>query len=129
MESLSRYQNDKSQLGLVEAFSRWELPARAIGYHLLQALVENNRSIFFDHSASSILHLELIRKLKGKGYKVEMHYLPCDPHIAVKRVQEREKIIQRHTPEKLIWEREALLKELIPQYRLLVDSFVEISFN
>jgi predicted ABC-type ATPase len=126
MESLPGYQSDKKQLGIVEAFSKWELPARAIGYHLLQALVENSRNIFFDHSAAFIAHVNLINKLKAKGYGIQMHYLPCDPNIALNRVQEREKVIQRHTPEKLIWEREALLKELIPQYRLLVDSFTEI---
>jgi predicted ABC-type ATPase len=127
MEKLSGYRNAKNRCGLSQAFFEWELPARAIGYHLFQALVEGSRSIIFDHSASSILHLELIDSVKKRGYRVEMHYLVCPPEIALKRVQEREKIIQRHTPENLIWERVELLEKLTPLYRQKVDRFIEIN--
>lgn len=129
MESLSGYQADRERLGLVDAFKKWELPARVIGYHLFQALIENSRNVFFDHSASFPAHLELIRGVRAKGYAVEMHYLPCPPQVAVRRVQEREKLIKRYTPESLIWEREALLKDLIPQYQEVVDRFIEIPFS
>src|SRR5262249_14951364 len=52
LECLSGYRRDRDELGPIEAFARWELPARAIGYHCLQALVENRRHIIFDHSAT-----------------------------------------------------------------------------
>lgn len=129
MENLSGYRADRERLGLVDAFKRWELPARVIGYHLFQALIENDRNVFFDHSASFPAHLELIKKVRAKGYAVEMHYLPCPPQVAVRRAREREKLIKRHTPEALIWEREALLKDLIPQYQKLVHRFIEIPFS
>jgi predicted ABC-type ATPase len=129
MESLAGYQNDKKQFGLVNAFTNWELPARAIGYHLLQALVENSRDVLFDHSASFPSHLQLISKIKEKGYKVEMHRIECPPLVAVKRVKDREKIIERHTPEALIWERETILEKLIPRYKLIVDKFTTVAYN
>jgi len=127
MEKLSGYRNDRAKLGLVEAFRLWELPARAIGYHLFQSLIENRRNVFFDHSATSRLHIDLISKVKGKGYFVEMHYIDCPPEEAAQRVRRREKIIQRHTPEQLIYERYELLKELLPIYQETVDKFVPVA--
>ncbi|MFZ4761308.1 MAG: zeta toxin family protein [Alphaproteobacteria bacterium] len=127
MESLRGYNQDKEKLGLIQAFSLWELPARAIGYHLFQAMTEHHQSILFDHSAAFRDHITLIQQLKSQGYRVEMHHLDCPPAIACQRVKEREKIIQRHTPEQLIWDRHILLQELIPIYQELVDQWVTIS--
>jgi predicted ABC-type ATPase len=126
MESLSEYQQDTLTEGLVKAFEKWELPARAIGYHFLQILLENRRNVFFDHSASVWDHLALVDKVKSWNYTIEMHYLPCSPIVAVERVRRREKIIRRHIPESLIWERHEILQELIPLYRDKVDVFIEI---
>lgn len=87
MEQLAGYQKDKENLGIEEAFVRWELPARAVGYHLLQALVAKRRNILFDHSAASDLHLDLIDAVKNNNnYLVEMHYLKCDPENALIRI-------------------------------------------
>ncbi|MFN8554611.1 MAG: zeta toxin family protein [Candidatus Obscuribacterales bacterium] len=127
MEQLSGYCRDRSELGLANAFRKWELPARAVGYHLFQSLVENRRNILFDHSATSKSHIELIQNVKNMGYHTEMHYLSCSPDEAIRRVQQREKIIQRHTPEKLIHDRHNALPELLPVYESLVDVFVSVS--
>lgn len=126
MESLSGYQQDREAHGLAEAFRRWELPARAIGYHLLQALVDNERNIFFDHSATNRQHLALIQAVRERGYVVEMHYIDCSPAEASLRVIEREQRIKRHTPPALIHERHEMLQELVPSYEGLVDRFVRI---
>lgn len=123
MANLAGYKRDCVTIGLIEAFKVWELPARAIGYHLLQALLENKRNVLFDHSASFRDHLDLIEVVKGWGYVVEMHYLDCPPTVAWERVRAREAVIQRHTPERYIWDRLALLEELIPLYRQKVDVF------
>lgn len=126
MESLSGYQQDHVEHGVVEAFKRWELPARVIGYHLLQALVETEHDIFFDHSATNKKHIALIKAVRERGYIVEMHYIDCSPQEASRRVIEREKRIKRHTPTALIHERHELLKELLPSYEGLVDRFVRL---
>lgn len=127
MESLAGYQHDCKKLGIEEAFQRWELPARAIGYHLLQVLVEEKRNIFFDHSATNRKHLDLVKAVKKHGYQVEMHYIDCSVDEATKRVKARETTIQRHTPLSLISERSQLLEELVPHYERLVDKFLRTS--
>ncbi|CAN5411505.1 hypothetical protein BH11CYA1_BH11CYA1_36860 [soil metagenome] len=124
MESLAGYQKEREEHGIEQAFSRWELPARAIGYHLLQALVEAKRNVFFDHSATNRKHIDLISAVKAEGYLVEMHFIECSVAEATRRVKERETKLQRHTPLGLIGERNQLLKELLPQYELLVDKFI-----
>lgn len=124
MESLTGYKVDCAEFGIEKAFQNWELPARAIGYHLLQALVENQKNIFFDHSATNGQHLELISAVKKLGYRVEMHFIDCSVDEAKKRVQERERIALRHTPISLISERSQMLEELVPQYERLVDKFL-----
>lgn len=123
MERLSGYQSDKRQLGLAKAFERWELPARKIGYSMLQALVAGRRNIFFDHSAASMGHIGLIQAMKREGYTVEMHHVQCPLHEAIARVRARS---GRYTPEHIIHERQQLLGELIPTYRKLVDKFVSV---
>jgi predicted kinase len=129
MEGLKGYQNDKIELGLIKAFNLWELPARAIGYHLFQALMEGRRNVLFDHSASSADHLTIIDLTKTKGYEVEMHRLNCSPEEAAERVRIREQIIQRYTPEKLIWDRDKLLSELVPLYMAKVDRFLNVKVS
>ncbi len=126
MENLTGYKKDCAEFGIEKAFQTWELPARAIGYHLLQALVENQKNIFFDHSATNGQHPQLIAAVKNLGYQVEMHFIDCSVDEAKKRVQEREKIALRHTPISLISERSQILEELLPQYERLVDKFLRL---
>ncbi|MBK9144688.1 MAG: GNAT family N-acetyltransferase [Candidatus Melainabacteria bacterium] len=126
MESLPGYTCDRDNLGAREAFERWEMPARAVGYQLLQALLENKRNVIFDHSAAFPEHLDLIGKARAWGYKVEMHYMQCPTDIALSRLEEREKTQKRHTPRQLLFHRQNRLDELIPQYRKIVNRFVEV---
>jgi predicted ABC-type ATPase len=127
MESLSGYRHDCAELGAAEAFRRWELKARTIGYHLLQACLERRVDVIFDHGALFHSHVELLRKARRLGYRIEMHFCPLSPKIALERVARRERLIQRHTPESLIFERQEVLLELLPVYRELVDLFLEVS--
>lgn len=117
MEALPGYRQTLEVKGARQAFADFELPARCIGYRLLDELVRRRQNIFFDHSAANRTHLRLLEALKLQGYRVEMHYLPCHPREAVKRISRRP---ARHTPEELIWERSALLEELLPLYKAMV---------
>ncbi len=114
MESLSGYRVDKLEKGPVHAFKNWESPARAVGYRLLQALLERRHDVLFDHSAASHNHLTLIDTARAWGYSVEMHYLSCSVQLCLERVREREAKIGRHTPPRLVVERQVLLDELLP---------------
>ncbi len=64
MEQLCGYRRDCAATNLPDAFKSWEWPARAIGYYLLQTLLENKRDILFDHSATARSHLDLIDRVK-----------------------------------------------------------------
>lgn len=123
MEQLAGYQHTRAVLGPVEAFRAWELPARAIGYHLFQALIEAKRDVFFDHSALTPVHFDLLTEVKRKNYRIEMHYVDCAPTEALARVKKREQEIERHTPEYLIFQRYELLQGLLPKYKTIVDRF------
>jgi predicted ABC-type ATPase len=123
MEQLAGSQHARALIGPVEAFKAWELHARSIGYHLFQALIEAERDVFFDHSALTPVHFDLLTEVKRRNYSVEMHYIDCAPVEALVRVKKREREIQRHTPEYLIFERYRLLQGLLPKYKTLVDKF------
>ena len=123
MESLSGYQRDIKTLGVQQAFCNWESIARNIGYHILEALIAEKRSILFDHSASFTSHIDLLSLLINYGYRVEMHQIECPVKLADKRILQREKIINRHTPSNYVVNRYDKLVDLIPQYQQLVHKF------
>jgi predicted ABC-type ATPase len=126
MEKLSGYRDALSLAGPAYAFGQFELPARIIGYHLLQALVHNRRDIFFDHGALNRQHVGLLKSVSERGYFIEMHYIDCSLEQAFERIGKREKAQSRHTPAAIVHERHGLLQELLPLYKDLVDEFVQI---
>jgi probable phosphoglycerate mutase len=127
MESLCGYQQDKPRLGLKDAFLKWQMPARFIGYHLLQALIEGQRNFIFDNSASFQAHIQLIETMRQKyNYYVEMHRMVCPLPVAMQLVVDREAVIQRHTPPEFLADREKVLDGLIPKYQRVVDKFIEV---
>lgn len=129
MSNLDEYKKDCATIGLVDAFKFWELPARAIGYHVLQALLEHRRNVLFDHSAAFTNHIDLIDAIKGWGYFIEMHYLDCSLTIAYERILLREQASQQHTPKYYVWQRHQLLEKLIPLYQCKVDAFKVVSIE
>lgn len=126
MEALPSYQKDLKEIGSVEAFKKWELPARVMGYELLQRAIAAKKNIFMDHGGSPQAHAELLSNIKTLGYKTKMIYVTCDVNVALKRVVEREKITHRHTPPQMIIDRAELIARLVPQYKGIVDEFVEV---
>ncbi|MBX7143083.1 MAG: zeta toxin family protein [Oligoflexia bacterium] len=126
MESLPAYRQHCEEHGLESAFRAWEIPARLVGYRLLISLLEHRRSIIFDHSASNPKHIEIMRTVSALGYRTEMHYLPCQPELALARIESRSAHNSRFTPAHLVIERAEALKVLIPNYRSLVSKFVTI---
>ena len=123
MEKIPAYQEDTLKLGSINSFSKWELPARIIGYELLRLAIEAKYNIFFDHSALNNAHLGLLRNLRQQGWFIEMHYINCDVETALNRAEQREKETLRHTPRRLIEERYNLLQSLRPEYEKTADAF------
>ncbi|MDR3616869.1 MAG: zeta toxin family protein [Candidatus Obscuribacterales bacterium] len=126
MEELPGYWAEHSRVGSAAAFKQFELPARIIGYHLLQALVDNRRDVFFDHGALNRQHVALLKAVSDRGYDVEMHYVECSLNDAFARIDKRELLEGRHTPREIVVERHALLQELLPVYKELVAKFEEV---
>lgn len=123
MEALPAYQSDLQKLGSVAAFSRWELPARVIGYELLSRAIAAKKNIFLDHGGSPLAHQELLQNIKALNYQTEMFWIKCDLDKAIRRTSERAKITKRHTPPQMIVERQELIRALAPRYKKIVDKF------
>ena len=126
MEALPSYQKDLKEIGSVEAFKKHELPARVIGYELLGRAIAAKKNIFLDHGGTPQAHAELLSNIKTLGYKTRMIYVRCDVNVALERAVEREKITHRHTPPQMIIDRAKFVSRLAPQYKGIVDEFIEV---
>lgn len=123
MENIEAYKQDRLKFGNAEAFSRWELPARVIGYELLCRAVKAHKNIFFDNGASSNAHLHLMKNIKSFGYGSEMYYISCSLETAIERAARREKEINRHIPVETIRQRYQKTLANVKEYQKIVDKF------
>lgn len=124
MQSLPGYQQSLAEAGASAAFALWEKPAAHMGYRLLRVLIAAKRSILFDHSAAHPQHPYLIDHCKAAGYHTEMHYIETPVDTVLTRIKAREVKTGRHTPDRLVHERYALLQHMISGYQKQVDRFV-----
>ena len=122
MESIPDYRRDIYVLGGAEAFMKWEMPARVVGYEVLRRAVIRKLNIFFEHSGVNDAHIELFKNVKLLGYKTEVDYILCNTQVAYKRTLIREKATRRHTPKELIEQRAALIDKYIGQYKKIADK-------
>lgn len=122
MEKVPQYHEDREKLGKMEAFKKWELPARIAGYELLRRAIEQKKNIYFDHGGTPICHRELLKNLKKMGYETTMFYIDCEPQTAIERVANRE----RPFPAERMPERIALVEEQKKVMPQIVDHFIEI---
>ncbi len=125
MESISGYQTDLKNLGHIEAFSRWELPARVIGYELLRRAVIAKKNIFFDHGGSFSAHIDLMKNIKNFNYTTEMYYISCSLETALARAIKREKETLRNTPPEKIKNRYIKIANSINEYQKIIDKFYQ----
>ncbi len=121
MESIPDYRRDIYQLGGVESFKKWEMTARVVGYEVLRRALIRKLNIFFEHSGVNEAHIELFKNAKLLGYRTEADYILCNPKIALKRAQAREKETKRHTPEEIIMQRAALIDKYLDKYKKIAD--------
>lgn len=131
MSQIPDYKEDCENLGLEKALANWEVPARGIGYFLLECLLRSQRSVIFDHSASNESHVLLLEQIGTGGattgvYQTELLYIPCSLETANARVKQRQVEIQRHTPEFYLTERAKLIEQLLPKYRQVVHRYMEV---
>ncbi|MFI3241999.1 MAG: zeta toxin family protein [Alphaproteobacteria bacterium] len=122
MERIPQYQKDILELGSVESFKKWEMPARVIGYEVLRRAVEAKANIFWDHSGLFVSCLDLIENIKKYNYNTHMFCLLCDVDEACKRAQQREQITKRHTPKEMIEQRAEKVKSFLDMYKKIADK-------
>ncbi len=91
MEKVPEYRQDREKLGKMEAFNKWEIPARIAGYELLRRAIEQKKNIFFDHGGTPICHRELLSSIKKMGYETTVYYVDCEPERAIDRIAKRER--------------------------------------
>ena len=122
MAKIPQYQKDCERLGLIQSFSKWEMPARVIGYEVIHRLIEKKASFVLEHSGMNPAHIKLIEVLKKQAYHTQMQFLYCELDEACQRAKKREKIILRHTPEELIKERFNASLEYLDIYKTKIDE-------
>lgn len=123
MNAIPQYINDLDTVGAVEAFSKWELPARELAYAMLDDAARLRCDIIKDMGCARRENYDRLKALKDSGYGVRMYYIECTATDALKRIQSR----LRHTPEDMIRERVESLAGLLPLYRDLADEFMVLS--
>jgi probable phosphoglycerate mutase len=119
MEGLSPYREDLHRHGAAVAFARWELPARWLGYRFLEECLARRYSLLFEHGNATPAHVDLYRRVKALGYRLEIRFIDVPLEVAIERAGQRE----RYTPREVVEERHALLRELNETYKQLADSF------
>ncbi len=122
MESLPQYRTDIYTLGKAESFTKWEIPARVIGYELLRRAVEKKCNICLEHSGVNIPHVQLMNNIRKYGYHTEMSFILCNVEKAHTRAIQREAVTNRHTPYELIEKRASLVKKFLPEYIKITDK-------
>jgi len=122
MTSLKGYQRLLKKEGAVVAYSRYEMPARIIGYELLRRAIRKKLNIMFEHSGTNHAHLELFKHLPKKGYKTSVNFIVCDTSLAIKRVKRRAEEQHRYVPERLIMERASGFKNYISAYQKIAST-------
>lgn len=123
MESVPQYQEDRKTLGKMEAFKKWELPARIAGYELLRRAINERKNIFFDHGGTPICHRELLGNIRKMGYETTMYYINCEPQTAINRIANRE----RPFPAERMHGRIAAIRKQKQVMPSIVDNFIKIN--
>lgn len=121
MEHIDDYKKDIEKYGSVEAFKKWEMPARIIGYEILRIAIKNKYNIFLDHSGLNDGHKFLLENIKKLGYHTEVRVVQCTPRTALIRSKRRERAINRHLPLQLIINRFLMLSDQIINFGNIAD--------
>lgn len=123
MQAMPEYQAEQDK---IKAFNLFELPARAKGYQLLENLMAEKQSLFFDNGGSAASHLDILNRAKESGYTIILVSIATPVEIAHRHVDQRSITEGRHTPMHYLEDRAQKIAALITQYRELTPHFYEI---
>lgn len=122
MVSLKSYQETLKLYGSVEAFNRYEMVARVIGYELLNRAISMRLNIMFEHSGTNNAHIELFKNITKLGYKTAVNFIMCNKELAIKRAEDRAKETKRYVPRSLIEERANKFNFYIKEYQKITSE-------
>ncbi len=122
MLELSEYKNEIISNSIESAYKKYEMPARAIGYELLNQALKLKLNIMLEHSGTNKAHLELFKNIKNKGYQTAVNFIVCDVNVALRRSKDREIEQKRHVPEKIILERAKFFNAFIEEYSKITSN-------
>lgn len=110
---------------LKTAFTQYEGPARALGFAVIQKLIEKRCDIVFEHSMSYPPARDLLYFAKEQGYQIVLVRILVPVEEAKARVKVQESVIGRHVPESLIDERAVLSDQRWEELSKIVDFKIE----
>ena len=122
MENIEAYQTDFQALGAEAAFLKWEMPARSLGYAMLDEARIAKFDIVIDMGHALPESRFIIDSLRIEGYATTMFYINCPKEVCLERIVRRE----RHLPSELITQRAETLRENLLHFEKIIDCFEEI---
>ena len=122
MVKLKGYQKVLKESGAARAYAEYEMPARIIGYELLQRAIHLKLNIMLEHSGVNEAHIELFQNLAKRGYKTTVDCVMCKTDVALQRTQKRAEEINRYVPESVVLERASKIKEYMAKYQKIATS-------
>jgi predicted ABC-type ATPase len=120
MQALPAYQDDLALAGKQTAFRKWEIPARLLTYQFGRLAAERRLNIIQDMGGVRREDYDRLAAFKASGYRIEMTYIHCPVEVCLARLVSR---TTRHTAEEMVHERASSLRQLLPAYVKLVDTF------
>ncbi len=120
-------QGYKDTRDIVEAFAKFELPARAAGYTLISRLLPRCCDVLLDHGGSASEHPDILRfASKQYGHRTIVVHVTVDSDRAKERIIARAKKEGRHTPLEYVDTRKREIDALIPEYRAAADAYFTV---
>lgn len=82
MQVLPEFLAEKDRSNAQRAYEQWELPCRKLAHRMAEAAITGNAHIIKDMGCARPENLDMLRRLKQKGYAVYMYHIKCDIGIA-----------------------------------------------
>jgi predicted ABC-type ATPase len=122
MEAIPQYMEEALR-DPMEAFKKWELPARQLANDILMKALLAGYNIIYIRTFALSDSLNFVRAAKTLGYQFELHLVTCDLEVALSRAKEREKQTKRHIPPEILAQRHQAVLNLIPNIIMAADRY------
>lgn len=122
MQSIPQY-IEEAMRDPVEAFKKWELPARQLANDILMKALLAGYNIIYMRTFALADSLNFVHAAKNLGYKFDIHLVTCELEVALTRAKERESKTKRHIPSETLAQRHQAVLSLIPDIVRIADNY------